>query len=134
MGRSQLSTHDLQPKNCLQHNDALIGETHIPWHIKHFRASFSGPINCEDLIASSSALDYGSKKLSTIFVLMFFSSSFIAFSNTFRWVFLVAPNCVWKVFFLTAYTFRAFDFQKLNSKQKKWINILILTLWKSIRR
>ena len=56
MGRSQLSTQDLQPKNCLQHNDALIVETHIPRHIKHFRASFSGPFNCEDHIASSKTL------------------------------------------------------------------------------
>ena len=101
---------DLQPRNCLQHSDALIGETHIPRQIKHFRASFSGSINCDDHIASSNALDCGTKIVPSIFVLIFFSNSFIAFSNSFRCVFLVASNCVSKVFLLTAYTFRAFDF------------------------
>ena len=114
MGRSQLSTQDLQPKNCLQHNDALIVETHIPRHIKHFRASFSGPFNCEDHIASSKTLS----SIFFFFLLIFLSSSFIAFSNSFGWVFFVAPNSVSTMLLLTAYTFPVFDFQKLNSKQE----------------
>ena len=89
---------------------------HIPWQIKHFRASFIGPINCEDHIVSFSAIDCGNTIVSSIFVLGFFSSFFIAFSNSSRWVLIVAPNCYWKVFVLTAYIFRAFDFQKMNSK------------------
>ena len=110
IGRSQLSTQDLQPGNYLQHNNALIEETHIPWPIKHFRPSFSSLINCEDHNASSSDLGCGTKILSSIFVLIFWASSFIVFSNSFGWVFLVTPDYVPEVFLLTAFTFRVFDF------------------------
>ena len=134
IGRSQLLTQDLQPRNCLQHNYALIGETHIPWHIKHFRESLSGPFNCEDHIASSSTLDCGRKTLSSIFVLIFFSSSFIAFSNLFGWVFLVDQIVCQRCFCWQRTLFGHLTSRNWILNKKIWINISILTLWKSIRR
>ena len=107
---------------------------HITWHIKHFRASFSGSFNCEDYIASSSALDCASKTL-LLFLFWYFSLVLLLYSVTrldeFSLLHPIAyQKCFcWQRTFLVHLTSRNWILNK-----KIWINTLILTLWKSIRR